>query len=225
MSTLSTINERRKALNANIRIGLVEYFAGWKPWRNPVLYLALLAAPAGIAGIIFYDAQLAATMTAGQRVAFWGHFAHVLEQIGPWLLVAASAIYVAKAALRRNPTYLVIGTMAVCLMLREFHWHPFIKDIIYPLLGGCLVWALVWWKKLDRPARNPWLALLLLTALATYGLAQFTEKRLFEFLPNEDALHTQFEELTEVTAHSLLLLSALASSWRRRKPGAPAEAA
>jgi hypothetical protein len=54
-------------------------------------------------------------------------------------------------------------------------------------------------------------------ALATYGLAQFTEKRLIKFLPDEDMLHSQMEEFVEVSAHGLLLLAALAGDWSRRK--------
>jgi uncharacterized membrane protein YuzA (DUF378 family) len=138
------------------------------------------------------------------------------EAIGPWLLMAAAGVFLGKAALLRNATYLVVGVMAACLMYREFHWTHASKVLIYPLLGLCLAWAVLWWKKLDRPASNPWLSLFLFAALATYGLAQFVEKRLFEFLPNEEMLHSQFEEVTEVIAHSLLLISALLSCWRPR---------
>ena len=217
---MSTIGTKAMSRNERIRHGIGEYLDQWRPWRNPLLYLLVLLAPAGIAGIILCDRLLASSMSPEDTVAFWSEFAGGLEDIGPWLLVTASTVFLAKAALLRNPTYLVVGAMAVSLMFREFHWHHFIKVAIYPLLCVCLIWAIAWHRKLDRPARNPALALLLLAAVTTYGLAQFTEKRLFRFLPNEDALHTQFEELTEITAHTLLLLASLVSSWRRRPAGA-----
>ncbi len=196
--------------------GWHEYLADWKPWRSGLLYLALLLAPAGIAAIILYANHLSATVPAGQVALELQEISVFCEAIGPWLLMGAAAIFLGKAALLRNPTYLVIGAMAACLMYREFHWTHASKVLIYPLLGVCLAWAIAWHRRLDRPAQNPWLSVFLFAALATYGLAQFVEKRLFEFLPNEQMLHSQFEEVTEVIAHSLLLLSALLGSWRRR---------
>jgi hypothetical protein len=217
---MSTISERLTTLNNRTREGLGEYLAGWKPWRNPLLYLALLLAPAGIATVIFYADHQSALMTATQLRGHLEHIPTFCEAIAPWVLVATTAVFLFKASLLRSPTYLVIGVMAACLTWREFHWTHASKVMIYPLLGVCLAWAIVWWRKLDRPAENPWLSLFLFTALATYGLAQFVEKGLFDFLPNEDTLHTQWEEITEVTAHSLLLLSAIFSSWRRPSPSA-----
>lgn len=220
---MSTLNERRKALNTKIRAGMGEYLAGWKPWRNPLLYVALLLAPAGIAAVILYDAHLAETMTASQLEHFWMRFADALDRHAETLMLATTGVFLLKAVVLRSRTYLLVAVLAACLTWREFHRSDLSKDLVFPLLGVCLVWAIAWWRKLDRPAANPWLSLFLFAALATYALGQLVEKRNFRFLPNEDLLHSQFEELTEMIGHSLLLLSALLSSWRRR-PAKPAEA-
>jgi hypothetical protein len=190
------------------------------PWgrllRKPWPYLPFLLGPIMI-GLVYVLAGSLRADTPEQTAANLDPLVSGMEWIAPWLLLAVTAVYFGKGIALRNLTYLVLGTIAACLLLRELHWSPTIKDAIYPLLGICFVWMFLWRDILD-PARGNWRhTVFFVAALATYGLAQFTEKRLIKFLPDEDMLHSQMEEFVEVSAHGLLLLAALAGDWSRRK--------
>jgi len=182
------------------------------------LYLPMLAGPVAIcAMIVFYNVlcnkcpgdESARLVTLDKWIEF-------CELIAPWMLAATLAVYWAKAVYTRNLTYVIISAIVACLLLRELHWSPTIKDVIFPLLGICFVWMLIWKDLVDAPTANWSHTIFFIAALATYGLGQLIEKRVFKFLPIEKALHTQLEETVECTAHLLLFMAAVFGSWKRR---------
>jgi hypothetical protein len=183
-------------------------------------WLPILLAPVGVVAIIVYYQYLCGCFTGPDAAAV--KFEKIqdisvfLEFIAPWLLVVATGLYWLKAIGARNPTYVVLTVLVGCLLLRELHWNPAIKKAIYPLLIICLVWALFWRDLMDKPSENPRHTIFLFCGIATYGLSQFFEKRLFRFLPWEGTLHSQFEETIEVAGHVLILLAAILGSWRKR---------
>ena len=182
------------------------------------LYLPMLAAPVAIcAMIIFYNMLCAKFPTDdAARLVSLDKWIEFCELIAPWMLTAALAIYWCKAIYTRNLTYVIISAIVACLLLRELHWDHTIKIVIFPLLGFCFLWMLLWRDLVDAPTANWSHTVFFIAALATYGLGQLIEKRVFKSLPFEKDLHTQLEETVECTAHLLLFLAAVFGSWKRR---------
>jgi hypothetical protein len=182
------------------------------------LYLLLLAGPVAIcAVIVFYNILCGKFPTDEsarmQPLEKWIVFC---ELIAPWMLTVTLAIYWGKAVYTRNLTYVIISAIVTCLLLRELHWDHTIKIVIFPLLGICFVWMLIWRDLVDAPTSNWSHTVFFIAALATYGLGQLIEKRVFKSLPFEKDLHTQLEETVECTAHLLLFMAAVFGSWKRR---------
>ena len=115
-------------------------------FKRPVAYLPLLLGPAAIVGVVLYHHWLGDAFpdSPADRKTQLDSLLTLLDGMGPWILAAAVAFYWAKAMLTRNRTYTVLLGVAVCLLLRELHWSETIKDVIYPLLGLCLLWAILW---------------------------------------------------------------------------------
>ena len=185
------------------------------PFKRITTYLPWLIAPVVILVLIsFYHRllhQSPAQQTTGLRDVITA-----LEAVAPWILAAALSVYWFKAIFTRNLTYVILGVVAACLLLRELHWDPMIKKAIFPLLGICLLWAIIWRNVIDRPMGNWSHTVFFAAALGTYAFGQLVEKRIFRFIPGEDSLHSQIEEGIEVTGHLLIFLAAVFGSWRRR---------
>lgn len=185
-------------------------------------YLPFLLAPLGICAVIFYDAYLEGKFSDDPAAkALWlQKWIVVLEMVAPWILAAATAVYWGKAMYTRNLSYVIIGVMTVCLLLRELHWNHMIKVAIFPLLGVCFLWLLLWRDVVDRPLENWRHTLFFVAALATYGLSQMVEKNVIgkriPILPDFEILHSQYEEIIECCAHVLLLCAAVFGCWRRK---------
>ncbi len=180
----------------------------------------MLLGPLAIGGVYIYYHILQTHSPAYSPAEITQRLADLytlMDFIAPWMLTAAVAVYWAKAIFTRNLSYVVIGVLVGCLLLRELHWDPAIKKAIFPLLGICMFWMLCWRDIIDKPAANRWHTIFFVAALATYGFGQMVEKRLFRFLPDENTLHSQFEECIEVAAHLLIFLAAVLGDFRRRK--------
>ena len=182
------------------------------------LYLPLLAGPVAICAMIVFYNILCGKCPGDEaaQLATLDQWIYFCEFIAPWMLAATLAVYWGKAVYTRNLTYVIISAIVTCLLLRELHWNPTIKDVIFPLLGLCFLWMLVWRDLVDAPTANWSHTVFFIAALATYGLGQLIEKRVFKTLPFEKDLHTQLEETVECTAHLLLFLAAVFGSWKRR---------
>ncbi|MCK5113838.1 MAG: hypothetical protein KAR11_03665 [Phycisphaerae bacterium] len=182
------------------------------------LYLPLLLGPVAVcAMIIFYNVLCGKFPDdASARLVQLDKWINFCELIAPWMLAATLAVYWCKAIYTRNLTYVVISAITACLLLRELHWDHTIKIVIFPLLGFCFVWMLIWRDLVDAPTANWWHTIFFIAALATYGFGQLIEKRVFKSLPFEGDLHTQMEETVECTAHLLLFMAAVFGSWQRK---------
>ncbi len=193
-----------------------------QPLRRVSLYLPMLAGPVAMCVAMVY-CRNAGTGPGGEQAL--NDWASTCELYAPLILTVALAIYWGKAIFTRNLTYVVLGVLVGVLLLRELHWKPetedaiSIKDAVFPLLGICFAWMLIWlwWGIIDKPADN-WLhTIFFYGAIVTYAFGQFVEKRLFKFIPDEGTFHTQFEESIECAGHCLIFLAALLGSWKRRK--------
>jgi hypothetical protein len=190
------------------------------PLRRISLYLPALAGPLAMCAAIIYCRILGSGPQASREMQ---NLVVLLEKIGPIILTLAVAVYWGKAIFTRNLSYVVIGTLVGMLLLRELHWRPesdadiSIKDAIFPLLGICFLWMLLWRDIIDKPSENWRHTIFFVGGLACYALSQMVEKRLFKFIPDEQHIHSQMEELIECAGHTLLLVAAVLGSWRRRR--------
>ena len=188
------------------------------PFKRITTYLPWIIAPMTILGlIVYYQVLLHRYPHSPQQQALeLQRVAVTLEAVAPWILLVAVGVYWFKAIFTRNLTYVILTVMVGCLLLRELHWDPMIKKAIFPLLGICLVWAVLWRDVIDRPMQNWSHTVFFAAAIGTYALGQLVEKRVFRFVPGEADLHSQIEESMEVIGHLLLLAAGVFGSWRRR---------
>jgi hypothetical protein len=193
------------------RVGLT------RPWP----WLIGLTVPLVILGVIGYAAALSGD-AENQRVKLM-MYSDLLETLSPWLLAVAAGVYWLKAIFTRNVTYVIMLAIVACLLLRELHWAPTIKIAIFPLLGICFFWLLMWRDVVDKPSQNPWQTVFLILALSTYAAGQLIEKRVFKFVPGEDMLHTQLEETVEFCGHVFFLFAAVVGNWRRKALSNPSQ--
>lgn len=191
--------------------------------RQVRTYLPLLLVPAAMAAVpLFYHLLLKRHPDdAGARAAALQAWIIFFETLAPRLLLTAAGLYWAKAIYTRNPTYVILAALTVCLLLRELHWNPMIKKAIFPLLGICFAWLFFWRDIVDRPTENWRHTVFFVAAVLTYGLTQMVEKKVLgkyvPVLPYFPTLHSQYEEIVECSAHVLLLAAALLGSWRKRR--------
>ncbi len=184
------------------------------------LYLPALAGFLAMCAAIIYFITIGSGPGANRQIQ---NLVVFCEAIAPAILTLAVAVYWGKAIFTRNLSYVVIGTLVGMLLLRELHWRPesdadiSIKDAIFPLLGICFVWMLLWRDIIDKPSENWRHTIFFVGALACYALGQLVEKRVFRFVPGEQQFHTPMEEVIECISHCLLLTAAVLGSWRRRR--------
>ena len=136
-----------------------------------------------------------------------------LDSIAPWALLVPAAVYWIRCIATRNPLYVILTVVVGTLLLRELHWNPAIKIAAYPILVGCGVWILVWRDVLKVAWRDRRHTVWLVATLATYILAQLIERRVFKFVPGEDAIHSKIEESVEVAGHTALIIASLVGRW------------
>ncbi|MBN1943813.1 MAG: hypothetical protein JW849_11020 [Phycisphaerae bacterium] len=185
-------------------------------------YLPFLLVPAATAAVVVYYKLLLHRFPDDAGAQFQGlqNWATFFDGIGPWILLAVTAVYWGKAIYTRNPTYVIFAALAACLLLRELHWDYLIKVAIFPLLGVCFAWLFFWRDVVDKPLANWRQTVFFLAAIATYGLGQMVEKNVIggrvPILPDFEILHSQYEEVIECCGHVLLLAAAVFGSWRRK---------
>lgn len=185
--------------------------------KRPTTYIPYLFAPLAIVALyIYFIFYVKDSNEAPSDV-----IPTTLECIGPFLIGATTAVYWFKCVITRNLTYVILLAFAACLFLRELHWKPElesdidIKEAIFPLLGLCAFWFIAWRKIIDKPADNFRHTFFFIPALVTFAFGQAVEKRMFRFMPHEQLMHTWFEESIECCAHTLILLAAIFSSWKK----------
>lgn len=174
--------------------------------RHWLLWPGLLAVgPLTIAYVYFAHAQGWTTIDKNPN-----------EVVALVLLALAGIVFLLRAALQRNPLFLLMACFAVIAWLREWH-SEWIHHGVYYLLVGLIVWTWLWREKIRPYAREgsfmPWLK----GTVAIYVLAVLLARRVFrDVLPNEEVINTPLEETMENVAHGMLLIMSLLGNWRRQ---------
>ena len=154
-----------------------------------------------------------------------------LYHTGPWRFYAKAPLEVvaiavaslgvvcalARLAFTREPFHLLLLGVAVTVLLREIHWD-WTKLFAYVSLATITVMAFVWHRRvfveyLDRqPVVRAWFV----STVIVYVLSQAIARRVFSrVLPDEAAIYSDMEELMEVVAHAMLVVTVLVGPWRR----------
>ena len=142
-----------------------------------------------------------------------------LEDIAPFLIAAATAVYWIRAIFTRNPLYIVLTGLTASLLCREIHFDG-MDRAIFVLLAVVGVWVLAWWDILKTPLKRDWRhSSWLIATLATYLLSQLIAKRVFKFVPGERDIHSKIEEGVETMSHLMMICTALMGSWRSYRSG------
>lgn len=175
----------------------------WWPW---------LLAPAGV-GLLL--AANAAGVDAGRFQGF-------VEPFAPLLIAGAVIVYAIKAAYTRNPLLLILTALSLSLFCREcqeYRLFAWAHRGIYVMLAGVAIWALAWRRRIRRPLRDVRHSSWLLATMWTYLVAFLLYKRVFRFIPGEEAVHNFLEEGIETVAHLMLVATSLLASLRRYRRG------
>jgi len=140
----------------------------------------------------------------------WDHLiAKAPQEIAALVLMPVAAIvFAVRWAAGRRPLHLVLAALSIAFLCREIHF-PGTEKGVYVAVGLIGVWAFLWRRRLlgsllGRPAGR-WL----IVVMWSYFLALLVQRRAFRFLPDEQALHVQFEELLENVSHLLLVVLGL----------------
>ena len=150
----------------------------------------------------------------------WGWFLskRMHENMALVLLGAATAAYLAGALRGRNPAHAILTGLAIAFLCREIHFAGTNKGV-YVAVAALGVWAWLWRERLVSATAvgrfRPWLCA---TACA-YITAQLVARRVFRGMYLEHELQNPgwLEETVESMAHILLLVTAFADMFGRRR--------
>jgi len=127
------------------------------------------------------------------------------EMIALCLLSAALAVAVKGCLVQRDRFYVVLAALCLVFLLREIHF-PGAKEVLYGGVGVIGIWSVLWRKHLlgglMGKARGRWLVI----TVWAYVLALLIQRRALKFLPDEEHIHVQLEEVLENVAHLFLLI-------------------
>ena len=159
----------------------------------------------------------------------WGWYLNKThhEVLSERLLELTVLVYLIRAWRGRNPAHIILTGLAVAFLWREYHWEwtevgdqDWTKIILYGALVVLGIWAWHWRERLSAATRagqlRPWLC----AAGCTYVLAQLIARRAFgDHLPYDQDMHKfgWLEEAVETMAHILLLVTAFADRFGRRR--------
>ena len=151
----------------------------------------------------------------------WGWYLYKKnhEVLAVCLLAVAALVYLVRAWRGRTPVHIILTVLAVAFLCREIHFTG--TDLgVYVTLVILAVWAWHWRDRLSTASRvgqfRPWL----FAAGCTYVLAQLIARRAFgDHLPYDQVMHKYgwLEEAVETMAHILLLVTAFADRFGRRR--------
>jgi len=147
-----------------------------------------------------------------------GSMKYYPELISPPLLGIAAALFALRAWRTGNPLCAILTGLAVAFTCREIHFEG--TDIgVKVALGILVVWTVLWRKRLAGAVGNITHVRWVVASALTYALSMVVAKRVFSsehlgMIPNEGVIHVTLEEGLELTAHLLLLLSAVMGGWK-----------
>jgi len=130
------------------------------------------------------------------------------EIIALCLLSSALTVAIKGWLAGRERFGLVLTALCLVFLLREIHF-PGAKIVLYGGVALIGVWAVLWAKSLlpsllGRP-RGRWLVVV----IWTYALALLVQRRALKFLPDEENIHIELEEVIENLGHLFLLILGL----------------
>ena len=131
------------------------------------------------------------------------------ETLALIILGLAVVSYGACGARGRRPIHLILAVFTTALFCRE--WH-FAGSGIGVYVAGVLIlgWGYLWRERLRPCWREEPFRWWLTGTLATYLLSVLISRRVFRhLLPLEKELHVPLEEVTETTAHLMMLVTSL----------------
>ncbi len=132
----------------------------------------------------------------------------VHETIALMLLSAAVGAALKGLLVRRDRASLLLALLCIAFLCREIHFRG-TDTGFYVAVALIAAWAALWRKDLLAAligqARGRWLVI---TAWA-YFLSLLVQRRALRFLPGEDQVHVQLEEISENLGHLLLAILAL----------------
>ena len=163
-------------------------------------------------------------------LAYWRNWRWFLskshhEVLAVWLLAVVALIYLVRAWRGRNPMHVILTPLTVAFLCREIHFVG-TNVGVYTVLVVLGIWTWHWRTRLLAATNvgqfRPWLC----ATGCTYVLGQLVARRVFRGLPLEEVLQYPgwLEEAVESMAHLLLLTTAFADLFPRRRQ-APATTA
>ena len=183
------MNDQRTDVAPDARCCPAAHVAAWLP---------LLIPPAVVAAV-----YLARAAGWDQAISKQPH-----EAIALCLLSAAVAVAVKGLLVQRDRFYLILGALCLLFLLREIHF-PGAKRMLYGGVAVIGVWAALWRKDLlgalVGKARGRWLVV----TVWAYVLALLVQRRAMRFLPDEENIHVELEEVLENIGHLFLLILGL----------------
>lgn len=146
---------------------------------------------------------------------------NTLDDVAPFLIGFAAAVYILRAFVTRNPLYILLAVLVTAMTIREIHFEktaaePYIQKGIYIAAGLVAVWGIAWHKRLIGPLtgdRRHWSWLT--CTFAMYFISVVVSRRVFKFVPGERMMHRVLEETLETVAHAMFIVTCLLGSWRR----------
>ena len=156
-------------------------------------------------------------------VAYWRDWDWFLskqlhETVALALLTGATSAYLAAALRGRNPAHVILTVLAAVFLCREIHFVG-TSPGVYVALVVLAVWTWQWRRRLIPATAvgrlRPWL----FASACAYVLAQLVARRVFRGMPLEEQLQNPgwLEEAVETMAHILLLITAFADLFGRRR--------
>ncbi len=130
------------------------------------------------------------------------------EIIALCLLSGALAVAIKGVFATRERFAMVLAALCLVFLLREIHFEG-AKEVLYIGVAAIGVWSIVWARSLlptvvGKP-RGRWLVVV----IWTYAVALLVQRRALKFLPDEDVIHIQLEEVLENLGHLFLLILGL----------------
>ena len=144
-----------------------------------------------------------------------------LELVAPFLVAAALIVYAGRSAITKNPLAMLMTGLALAFLFREIHWDWTNKGV-YIMVAMLGVIGGIFHKKMLAVLRDRRQLFWLVAVIAAYAIATILDRRALKNLSTDSfhqwdkIYHSLMEELSETVAHIVLLISAIAGSWKRK---------
>jgi len=174
---------------------------------RPLAWWSLLLGPAAVAVVVL----------ASRVYPAFDQLDAQLDRIAPFLVICPVAVYAVRVLVTRNPLSMVLWVLSASLFCRELHFAG-TDTGIYVMVAGVVIWAVAWRNLLAESLKDRRHTIWLLATLSAYLLSQLIARRVFRFVPGEQAIHSKLEEGVETMGHLMLFVTSLSGRWTRYRP-------